>query len=58
MDHKRRWMIGLTVAAVFVPAAGVGESLRTRGIRLMKFLISVQSALSAARLVTPFAALQ
>lgn len=31
----RRWLIGLTVAAVLVTAAGVGQFLRTRGTELI-----------------------
>jgi hypothetical protein len=33
--NSRRWMIGLTVAAVLILVAGVGEFLRTRGISLI-----------------------
>lgn len=33
--HRRRWMVGLTVAAVLVLAAGAGEFLHTRGMRLI-----------------------
>lgn len=32
---RRRWVIGLTVAAVLVIAAGVGQFLRTRGTELI-----------------------
>src|SRR5690242_15810087 len=34
-SNRRRWLIGLTAAAVLILAAGVGEFLRTRGISLM-----------------------
>jgi putative zinc finger protein len=33
--NSRRWMIGLTVAAVLILVAGVGEFLHTRGISLI-----------------------
>jgi hypothetical protein len=33
--NSRRWMVGLTVAAVLILVVGVGEFLRTRGISLI-----------------------
>lgn len=33
--NRRRWAIGLTVAAVLVIAAGVGQFLRTRGVNFI-----------------------